>query len=116
MTPSELDDTLIGAKMLHSFCYVSTETILAREGYISHTIPYTTFVSDLSYTWKFGNHQYRSRQLAPRYLHNPEGIHLHGQVYEATIERAIVDMLYFNPFYHFDRPIDVKKVRAIQKK
>ena len=47
---------------------------------------------------------------------HPEGINLHGQVYEATIERAIADMLYFNPFYHFDRPIDVKKVRAMQEK
>src|SRR3990167_8961323 len=32
---TELDPVELGAKALHTFCYLSTETILWREGYIS---------------------------------------------------------------------------------
>jgi hypothetical protein len=45
------------------------------------------------------------------------GIEKRGDVYVATLERAVSDMLYFDPKYTFDvkKQIDWKKVKQIQK-
>jgi len=47
----------------------------------------------------------------------PAGIVHQNGVFTADTERAVADMLYFNPKYHFDVPesIDFDKVRLIQK-
>ena len=57
------------------------------------------------------------RQLKDEYLINPTGVVNQNGVFVATTERAVADMLYFNPRYHFDVPerIDWKKVKFIQK-
>jgi len=49
--------------------------------------------------------------------HHPAGIVHQNGVFTADTERAVADMLYFNPKYHFDVPesIDFDKVRLIQK-
>jgi predicted transcriptional regulator of viral defense system len=114
--PSKLSPELIGTKMLHRFCYISTETILAREGYISRSVPYITYISDISEQWTYDQHHYKSRQLAAKFLYNPDGIEQKGEIFEANVERAIADMLYFNPLCHFDRRIDIGKIITIQKK
>lgn len=112
----ELDPFLIGAKAIHRYCYISTETILYREAYISQKPNAYTFVSEKSLHFQIGEHSYRSRQLNPQYLFNPDGIVRTDEIFMATPERAIADMLYFNPFFYFDKKIDWKKIRAVQKK
>lgn len=111
----ELDPVLLGAKALHQFCYLSTETVLYQEGYISHTVDFQTFLSSKSLKFKIGGYQFVSRQLDDKYLYNPEGIFLKNGVNTAGSERAICDMLYFNPTYHFDKPVEWKKIRLMQK-
>jgi predicted transcriptional regulator of viral defense system len=111
----ELDPLLLGAKALHRFCYVSTETVLFEKGYISHAVPSYTFVSDISKTFHIENHDFKSRQLKIEYLYNPEGIELENGVQKATVHRALADLLYFNPYYHLDKTIDFQKIKRIQK-
>lgn len=111
----ELKPLLIGIKALHHFSYVSTETILYQEGYISRKIEQYTIVSKKSLNFKIGDYYFRSRQLTPKYLYNSEGIYEKDGIRKATSIRAIADMLYFNPTYHFDKNIDWKKVKKIQQ-
>lgn len=112
----ELNPVLVGAKALHQFCYLSTETILFQEGYISQNIDYYTFVSEKSLKFTVNGYKFKSRQLDEKYLYQSEGVFLKDKIKTATPERAICDMLYFNPNYHFDKPINWEKIRSMQKK
>lgn len=112
----EIDPVLLGAKAIHQFCYLSTETVLRQDGYILQSVDCYTFVSSKSLRFVVGGHELKSRQLDEKYLYNPEGVLLKDGMKIATAERAICDMLYFNPNYHFDRPIDWRKIRSMQKK
>ncbi|MBI2639174.1 hypothetical protein HYW83_06340 [Candidatus Peregrinibacteria bacterium] len=112
---SELDPVLLGAKALHQFCYLSTETILWRNGFISQTPSVYTFISTLSKQFRIGPHRYKSRKLHDRYLYQPTQLIMQNGVKQATAERAIADMLYFNPRFHFDHPVPWKKIKKIQK-
>lgn len=112
----ELDPVLIGAKALHRFCYLTAETVLCQEGYISQVIDYHTFVSSKSLKFIVGDHKFISRQLDEKYLYNPEGVILKNGVKTAISERAVCDILYFNSNYHFDKPVDWRKIRSMQKK
>jgi len=60
---------------------------------------------------------FRFRKLKDEYLYNPVGIINQSGNFVATTERAVADMLYFNPRYHFDFPenIDFEKVKRIQE-
>lgn len=114
--PRELDPLLIGSKAIHGYCYVSTETILARAGVIQQQISYITIVSSASMRFTLAGHRFRSRRLSDTYLFNETGVALEGSVKIATPLRAIADMLYFNPRYHFDAStqIDWDAVNRIQ--
>lgn len=112
----ELDPLLIGAKALHRFCYLSLETILYRSGYISQKIDYFTFLSEKSLKFNINGYDFKSRKLDPKYLYQDEGIEIKNGIRIADIERAIADMLYFNPYYHFDKPVNWQKIRDLQKK
>lgn len=114
LPPAELDPLLLGAKAIHRFCYVSTETVLWEEGFISQTPYVFTFVSDSSRNFKIGSYRFKSRKLHNRYLFQPIGVEIRNGIRWATPERAIVDMLYFNPLFHFDRPIPWGKIKMIQ--
>ncbi|OGL64440.1 hypothetical protein A3B21_05120 [Candidatus Uhrbacteria bacterium RIFCSPLOWO2_01_FULL_47_24] len=113
----ELNPWLLGIKALHRFAYVSTETVLATHGAIQQKISAITLVSDISKQFSIGAHRYRCRKLNDRYLYNPAGIITQDDVQTATPERAVADMLYFNPHAYFDgaQHIDWQKVRKLQK-
>ncbi|MFA5994299.1 MAG: hypothetical protein WC823_05045 [Parcubacteria group bacterium] len=113
----KIDSRLLGLKALHRYAYVSTETILAQEGIIFQNIPQITLVSSISQKFVIGNNQYTCRKLADRFLFNDAGIIIKSGMQIATVERAVADLLYFNPRYYFDAKnlINWKKVRAIQK-
>lgn len=113
--PKDLDPLLLGAKALHRFCYVSTETVLFRSGIISQKPRTITYISSISRRFSLLGVDYISRQLSDEYLYKEEGIVFRNFFYEATVERAVADLLYYNPLFHFDGPINWKEVRKIQK-
>ncbi|PIP27326.1 MAG: hypothetical protein COX30_02415 [Candidatus Moranbacteria bacterium CG23_combo_of_CG06-09_8_20_14_all_39_10] len=113
----KINPELLGIKVLHRFAYVSVETVLVQEGIIAQSIPQITIVSSISKKFAIGKNQYSCRKLADKFLFNDAGIVLRNGIQVATLERAVADLLYFNPKYYFDarQLINWKKVRAIQR-
>ena len=107
----------LGFSYLNTFSYLSLETVLAREGVIFQDIKYITFVSSKSDTFEINGVMYKSRQLKDTYLNNTAGVIKVGNHFEATKERAVADVLYYNPKYYFDNPkaIDFDKVKLFQR-
>ncbi len=114
---NQINNMQLGISFLHSYSYISTETILAKHGVISQDIPFITLISDKSKKFNISNQPYISRKLKDLFLLNQIGIIEKNGIKQATLERAVADMLYFNPRYHFDaqRLIDWQKVELIQK-
>ncbi len=116
LLPSDrIDPSLLCAASLHRFCYLTTESVLRSEGYILQSMDAFTFVSDVSRRYEVREHRVISRRLHPRFLHNQEGIIRKNGILQATLERAIADMLYFDPWYHFDRPVYWARIAALQE-
>lgn len=113
----KIDPYLLGVKVLHKFAYVSTETVLSDAGIILQNIKYITIISSESRKFSIGNINYRSRQLDDKFLFQKNGINMKNGVNTASIERAVADILYFQPNFYFDNPkqIDWNKVKKIQK-
>lgn len=113
----KINPQLLGLKALHQYAYLSTETVLAQEGIIFQNILQITLVSSISKKFTIGPYQYQCRQLSDKFLFNDAGILVRDGLQIATLERAVADMLYFNPKYYFDAShlINWTKVRAIQK-
>lgn len=113
----QIDSRLLGIKALHSYAYISTETILAEVGIIQQKINLTTVISAKSKRFSIGSRNFYSRKLADKFLYNEIGIIERDGIKIATSERAVADLLYFNSKYYFDaeKLIDWKKVKAIQK-
>lgn len=114
---SELDPLLLGSKALTGYCYLSGETILAKHGIIFQQVEYFTFMGEKSRRFKIGDYKYYCRQIKDKFLYNDTGVDKTGKFNIATLERAVADILYFNPKYHFDNTgvINWKKVKRIQK-
>lgn len=114
--PHELDPLLVGTKAIHGFCYVSTETVLSRAGFIQQHLSYTTLIGEASRHFTLAGHAFRSRRMADAYLFNEVGTACDGGIRIASPARAVADMLYFNPRYHFDASahIDWDEVNRIQ--
>lgn len=112
----QLDPLLLGAIAINNYCYLSGETILAKEGIIFQKVNYITFTSNKTKRFKVANNKYYCRQLKDKFLYNDFGIDKSGKFNIATLERAVADILYFNPHYHFDNPklINRTKLKEIQ--
>ncbi len=112
----KVDPFLLGIKAVDGFAYISTETVLVQAGIITQYIKYITLVSSHSKSFTIVSHQYRSRQLQDKYLFHDIGVSNNAGVRTANVSRAIADLLYFAPNFHFDNQlaIDWKKVREIQ--
>ncbi len=117
VSPASLNPLELGQAVIHRYTYLTTESVLAQAGIISQLVYDYTFVADLSKRVSVGTWSFRYRKLKDIYLHNPAGIVDHSGVFIATAERAVADLLYFNPKYHFDVPesIDFEKVKLIQQ-
>ena len=115
--PEKIDPFLLGVKALHSYAYVSTETILVRAGAMTQMVYDITLVSNRSARFQIGQHSYLSRQLQDKYLYNPAGIIQENGIFKATPERALADLWYFNPKAYIDGQdtFDKEKIRALQK-
>jgi predicted transcriptional regulator of viral defense system len=114
---ASLDPVELGKAIIHRFTYLTTESVLSQAGVISQMVYDYTFVADVSRRVSVGQWSFRFRQLKDVYLHNPTGINTQNGMFIATIERAVADMLYFSPNYHFDvrEGIDFEKVSSFQK-
>ena len=112
----QIDPFVLGQKVLRRFSYISTETILAEAGIVMQQTDVVTLVSPVSRKFSVASRRFVSGQLADRFLFNEYGVIDKDGIKKATEERAVADMLYFNPRAHFDadRSIDWKKVRDIQ--
>lgn len=112
----DLDPVELGIGYLHRYAYLSTESILTRQGIINQTIPYLTLVSSVSRRFRLGSTDYVSRRLQDQFLHQTAGITTNGYP-QATVERAVADLWYFNPRYHVDNRqlVDWEKVSYLQK-
>ena len=113
----EIDPWLLGVKVLHKYTYISTETILSQAGIILQNISYVTLISSQSRRFTVASRHYYCRQLAAKYLHNQSDVREKNGVYIASVERAVADLLYFNPRVHLDAPelVDWIKVKKIQQ-
>ena len=113
----DLDPYLLGTKALHRFTYISTETILFIHGIINRKPSYITMISSKSQKFQIYKYKYTSRQLKDEFLYNPIGINQKNGYRIASIERAIADTIYFNPYSQFDATnlIDWNKIQKIQK-
>jgi predicted transcriptional regulator of viral defense system len=114
---AQLDPRILGQAIIHKKAYLTTESVLVSKGIIAQ-MPYMyTFVSSISRKVTVGDMTFLYRQLHDIYLNNPIGVEAQEGFYTATVQRAVADMLYFNPKYHFDlhTSIDWKMVKAIQK-
>lgn len=114
---TQLNPLELGKAIIHRYTYLSTESVLAQAGVISQAIYMYTFVSNLPKKVSVGSMSFLFRQLKEEYLNNSAGVINQNGIFIATTERAVADMLYFNPKYHFDVPgnIDFEKVKIIQK-
>jgi predicted transcriptional regulator of viral defense system len=108
----------LGKAIIHRYTYLSTESVLVQAGVIFQTTYAYTFISDLPKKVTVGSMSFLFRKLKQEYLNNPAGVLNQNGIFTATAERAVADMLYFNPRYHFDasESIDFEKVKLIQKK
>ncbi|MFC1678209.1 hypothetical protein ACFLZ9_00550 [Patescibacteria group bacterium] len=114
----KIDPYLLGVKAMHEYCYISAETVLEQEGIIMQATNYITLINSRSKKFSIGNNNYYSRQLSDKYLFQNEGIEKKNGINIATTERAVADLLYFNPRAYFDaaKKINWKEVKRIQKK
>jgi len=114
--PENIDPIFLGIKALNKFAYLSTESVLIRQGIITQMSEQITLVSSTSNNFNIENNNYKVRQLSDKFLFNKVGLVLKDGYYQATTERAVADLLYFNPQYYFDGKdlIDWKKVKEIQ--
>jgi len=112
----KLDILEVANFLIKKYCYLSTETILKREGVIFQESNQLTFVSNYSAKLFYKNYLIRVRKLDDKYLYNDLGITKKETHNEASLERAVADILYFNPRFYFDNSkFKMKKVKSLQK-
>ncbi len=99
---SKLNPVELAVAMIHDYAYVSCEIILARSGIIAQEVNSLTLISQKSAQFMAGNMRVMVRKMKDNLLYNSEGIVRVGNIFEATPKRAMADMRYFAPKYHFD--------------
>lgn len=115
---NQLDPVEIGFRAINHFSYLSTESVLSKNGIINQSPNKITFVSRAPAHFTINDNLYLVRQLKPQCLNNTIGIIQNNNgVFVANNERAVADMLYFQPNYHFDADnlIDWKLVKNYRK-
>lgn len=111
----ELEPLLLGIKALHTYGYISTETVLFRSGLIAQRPVAITLISSISRRFSLAGQEYVCRKVADQFLYQSSGISEQNGVREATNERAVADLLYFNPRAYFDVRPNWAEVKLIQK-
>ncbi len=114
---ASLNPLELGPAIIHRYTYLITESVLSQAGVTTQRVYDYTYIADRSKRVTVGQWSFRYRKLKDEYLFHPAGIFLQQGVFVASTERAVTDMQYYNPRYHFDIPqsIDFEKVNALQK-
>ncbi|MCX7881211.1 MAG: type IV toxin-antitoxin system AbiEi family antitoxin domain-containing protein [Patescibacteria group bacterium] len=107
----------LGIGYLHRFSYLSGESVLVKEGVIFQKENYITLMSSVSKKFTLGKNSFLVRKMKDDFLYNDGGIEEKEGIKTASLERAVADLLYFNPNYYFDnsKKINWKKVKEIKK-
>lgn len=113
----KLDPVEVGIGYLHGFAYLTTESVLVENGVIFQASDYITLVSSVSKKFTIGSYSYLVRKMKDEFLYQTIGLTEKRGIKVATLKRAVADMLYFNPNFHFDNRniINWQKVLEIQK-
>lgn len=113
----DIDVFDLGFSYLNTYSYLSLETILAREGAIFQEVRHITLVSSKTDSFSINDISYKTRQLKAEFLHNTIGVKKIKHHFEADLERAVADILYYNPQYHLDntKSVDFKKLKKYQQ-
>jgi len=98
----KINPIALGIGYIHSFAYLSTESVLTRAGVISQQSSKITLVSNVSRKFTLNGNEYIIRKMTDKFLYNDKGVVDIDGIKMATVERAVADLLYFNPRYHFD--------------
>ncbi len=108
---------VVGLVGLHSFGYISAESVLFHEGIIHQPPQAETLISSISKNMQIGPYCYHVRQLADHFLFQSIGVISEKRLKRASISRAVADILYYNPLSFFDqsRCLNWKEVRKIQE-
>jgi predicted transcriptional regulator of viral defense system len=116
LPPEKCDPLLLGIKAMHQYAYISTETVLADAGIILQINSKITLISGQSRRFSIRQHDYQSRKLKDSILFNPVGVKTNLPYNIASVPRAVADLLYYNPLFHFDheKAIDWGEVHHIQ--
>lgn len=114
----ELSSLHLGTVYIRGFCYVSLQTVLAINGLINQEVQKITLVGGRSKSFSAAGQDYICRKLKPACLHNLLGIDFSQSYPMASVERAVADILYFNPRFHLDAKfgVDYAKLKLIQQK
>jgi hypothetical protein len=114
---SSLNPMDLGKAIAHRYAYLSTESVLISAGVNFQASRAFTFVSSISDRVTIEPWSFIFRKLKDEYLYNPAEVTQENNTWAATPERAAADILYFNPFFHFDAPraINMDKVISLQK-
>lgn len=92
----------LGTSLIHKYCYLSLETVLFLEGVINQKVYPITYVSSVSKKIKLGDDYFIYRQMDDKKLYDPNGVMEMNGFFKADRNRAIKDMLYFNPKFNLD--------------
>lgn len=98
----DINPLLLGIKAIHSFAYVSCESVLYQNGILNQPPQETTLVSQSSKHFSIAGIRYRSRKMREEFLFNDAGVEIKDGIRVASLPRAVADMLYFNPRKYFD--------------
>lgn len=100
--PKTLDPYFLGFKVLHTYAYLSCETVLFNAGVLNQRPTQITFVS--SKEKKFfllGNHYY-ARKMPNNILYDENGITQKDGFFTADAQRAKKDLSFFYPKKYYD--------------
>lgn len=103
---------------IRSPSYLSFETVLYQEGIIFQWQQSIRFASYESRVINAFNNRFEFSQLKDSVLLLPTGVSTIQEYSIASKERAMVDVLYLNPSFHFDnvRDVDFSMVKIIAAK
>lgn len=112
---SELDPWALGVAAVHAYSYISCESVLAKAGYLNHVPQAITLVGSQAKKFELGGHQFVVRRLADQFLFQPIGVVVENGVRQTTVERALADLLYFNPYAQLDASVPWGSILRMQK-
>lgn len=90
------------AGKIFSPSYISLETVLFREGVIFQKYEMIFSISYLSRNIFCDSRNFSFKKIKDEVLVNNDGIIYENNYHIASLERALMDTLYFNINYHFD--------------